>query len=95
MFCGKVHSGLYLIMPNRAVDLLVWWRGSYYSSKRVTLWKLIRSFVMWCISKEKNGGSFEEWEKIVSMAKCRMFSLEPFLLDHYPFFFNFNFIYSF
>jgi hypothetical protein len=41
--------GLDWVMLRRVVDLFACWRGQFDSLHNVTLWKMILSFLMWCI----------------------------------------------
>ena len=49
-------------MPWNVVDLLACLQGSFGRHQSYNIWKATPHYLMWCIWRERNVRSFEEWE---------------------------------
>jgi hypothetical protein len=53
------------VMLRRVVDLFASWRGQFGSFRSAAVWKMIPPWLMWCIWRERNARSFEDWKSTV------------------------------
>jgi hypothetical protein len=60
-------------MPQRMVDLLACWRAQFGRHHSIEVWKIILSYLMWCIWKERNDQSFEYCERTMVELKAFFF----------------------
>jgi hypothetical protein len=55
------------------VDLFACYKGQFGSIQNVVVWKMVLSFVMWCLWRERNDRCFEDCERTMVELKAFFF----------------------
>jgi hypothetical protein len=64
--------GLSWVMPRQVVDLFAcWWIGG--STPSVAVWKIVHSYLLWCLWRERNDRSFVDCERTLVELKSFFF----------------------
>jgi hypothetical protein len=72
LFFFSSRFGLSWVMSRRVVDLYICW-GTSGSLRRVAVWKMVPTCLLWCLKMERNDESFEGWERTLDEIKSLFF----------------------
>lgn len=53
------------VMPNRVIDLFVYWKGKFDRLENAAMWKMVSSYLMWCLWRKRNYQNFEDRKQTV------------------------------
>jgi hypothetical protein len=53
--------GLPWVMPIRVVNMYIWWTSC--NPRSAAVWKMVPTFLLWCLLREMNAKSFEDRER--------------------------------
>ena len=65
--------GVNWVMPLSAVGLFACWQGHFGRLRNGVIWKIVPSYLMWCIWKERNNRCFEDSERAMPNLKLLFF----------------------
>ena len=60
-------------MPKMVVELLVCWQGNFRRHCNCAIWMAVPHCLMWCIWRERNNQSFEDFERTLPYLKLFYF----------------------
>ncbi|KAK9995838.1 hypothetical protein SO802_020524 [Lithocarpus litseifolius] len=55
--------GVQWVMPYSVLELFEAWQGKFARHRHIDIWRLVPHCLIWCIWRERNARSFEEWKK--------------------------------
>ena len=65
--------GIYWVMPMSVLGLMDCWQGNLGGHRNIDIWRVVAHCLMWCIWRECDARSFEDYESTIVELKLLFF----------------------